>query len=73
MTGLYEECEDSDHYKLAHMGMTNGRTRTLTVRFERALVFLTRSKRERIIKDIDEILENKYPRELIVQAINMAP
>ena len=73
ITGIYEECEGPNHYKLAHMGMINSRTYSLKVRFERSYAFLTKSKRERIIKNINEVLLNKYPRELIVQSLNMAP
>ena len=41
-TSLYEECEGPNSYKLAHLGMMNGRTYTLMVGFERALVILTK-------------------------------
>ena len=54
--------------------MENGGVYTLMVRFVRAFTFLTKPKHARLIKELDEKLEpGKYPRELIVQAINMAP
>ena len=41
-TQEYEECEGPQHYKLAHLGMANGRAHRLTVRFDRWAAFLTK-------------------------------
>ena len=73
-TEEYYECEGPNMYKLAHMGMMNGGVYTLMVSFKRWRLYLTKPRHTRLIKELDEKLEpGKYPRELIVQAINMAP
>ena len=68
-----EECEDPDIKKLAHLEMLNGNDCDLTVRFVRALGFLSKAKIESIIEEIAVKTKGMYPRELTMQAINMAP
>ena len=53
--------------------MMNGNDCDLTVRFVRALGFLSKVKIESIIEEIAEKTKSMYPRELTMQAINMAP
>ena len=73
-TEEYYDCEGPNMYKLAHMGMMNGEVYTLMVSFKRWRLYLTKPKHARLIKELDEKLEpGKYPREMLVQAINMAP
>ena len=73
-TKEYYDCEGAMMYKLAHMGMMNGGVYSLMVSFKRWRAYLTKPKHSRLIKELDAKLEpGKYPRELIVQAINMAP
>ena len=71
-TDAFEECERPNAYKLAHLGMLNGMTYNLTVHFERSLAILSKHKRSRIIRDIEENLVHNYPKELIEQSMNMA-
>ena len=53
--------------------MDNGQVYYLTVRFVRALAFLQTNEINSLIEAVDEKTKNKYPRELTMQAINMAP
>ena len=60
-------------YKLSHLGMTNGNEYTFTVRFIRALAVLSEEEVKGLIKEIHKKTGDKYPDELVKQAINMAP
>ena len=53
--------------------MSGGQTYTLTVRFVRALAYLSQEAIDRMITEVDARTQNKYAQELIVQAISMAP
>ena len=68
-----EDYEGSDTDKLASLGMVNGKVSNLTVRFVRAQAFLTRTEIDSIIVGVEEKTQSKYPRELTMQALNMAP
>ena len=68
-----EECEGPTIYKLAHLGMTNGQSCDLTVRFVRALAFLSKAQINSMAEQVDEQTQSRYPRELTVMAMNMAP
>ena len=68
-----QDYEGSDTNKLVSLGMVNGQVYDLTVRFVRALAFLQMNEINSLIKAIDEKTRSRYPRELTLQAINMAP
>ena len=53
--------------------MTNGYTYLLTVRFVRALAFLSEQAIRDMVREVESKTQCKYPKELIIQAINMAP
>ena len=58
---------------LESLGMKNGSVSKLTIRFVRALAILSEKEIAKIIEDTDKKTQSKYPRELIKQAINLAP
>ena len=43
------------------------------VRFVRAMAFLSDQECRAMITEVENRTQNRYPKELIVQAINMAP
>ena len=53
--------------------MTNGYTYLLTVRFVRALAFLSEQEIRDMVREVESETQCKYSKELIIQAINMAP
>ena len=72
-TQEYEECEGRQHYKLAHLGITNGRVHRLTVRFDRWAAFRTKKQRLDILERLEREVGSLYPRELQEMAFNIAP
>ena len=53
--------------------MHNGSAHSLTVRFIRALAFLSEQELDDMVTDVDIRTRGMYREELIAQAINMAP
>ena len=53
--------------------MQNGDDRELTIRFVRAYGLLSKAKIDSMIAEVDDKTKSKYPLELTLQAINMAP
>ena len=68
-----EEMKFNSNTKLKSLGFRNGLIYNLTVRFVRALAILTQPKLHCMVDRVDRKSQGKYPRELIVQAVNMAP
>jgi hypothetical protein len=67
------EIDGPDTVKLSKLGMSNGTTVSLTVRFVRALAFLSEQEMKDMVQEVESRTQSKYPKELIIQAINMAP
>ena len=67
------EWDGADIATLSSLEMTNGNRYSLTVRFVRALAFLRDHELEARVVEVNHRTDSRYPRELIVQAINMAP
>ena len=55
------------------LGFRNGTEARLTIRFVRALAFLTEDQIETLVSRIDKTVQGKYPREILYQGVNMAP
>jgi len=73
ITDEYEDCEGPNCYKLAHLGMVNGRAHRLTAQFERWRVFLTKQQRSDILDRLERAVGSLYPQEFLPMALNMAP
>ena len=67
------EWDGADTATLKSLEMTNGHTYSMTVRFVRALAFLSEREMRDLVREAESRTQRRYPRELIVQAINMAP
>ena len=59
--------------KLKNLGMKNGNHYNLIVKFVRAFAILTKPRMQNIVDKIDVACRGKYQKEMVVQAINMAP
>ena len=70
---VWEEFRGLASTCLRWLGLRNGSQARLCVRFVRGLALLTEEQREVLIARIDKKVQGKYPRELIVQSVNMAP
>ena len=68
-----KEMKFNSNKKLKSLSFGNGLIYTLTVRFVRALAILTKPKLQAMVDRVDRKSQGKYPRELIEQAVNMAP
>ena len=67
------ESDGDDAVTLKDLGMKNGESHSMMVSFVRALAFLTQRQINNMVTNVETQTEGKYPQELIVQAINMAP
>ena len=67
------ESDGDDTVTLKDLGMKNGESHSMMVSFVRALAFLTQRQINNMVTNVETQTEGRYPQELIVQAINMAP
>lgn len=68
-----KEIKYNPQSKLRENDFVNGTTHTMIIKFIRALCFHTEEEYELLIRDIENHTNYKYPREIIIQAMNMAP
>ena len=68
-----EEWPHSDATTLKQLNFQNKTQRKLWLKFVRAFAFLCEDEVERLIDQVSARTQGKYPRDMIMQAINMAP
>ena len=68
-----QEWDGDDTATLKSLEMTNDNSYSMTVRFVRALAFLSEQAIRDMVREVESKTQCKYPKELIIQAINMAP
>ena len=68
-----EEWQNQDADTLRDLGMAGGNRYRQAVRFVRAMAFMSDHEYRAMIAEVESRTQSRYPRELIVQAINMAP
>ena len=59
--------------QLSTFGFKNGFEGMIVIKFVRAVAFLTNEEIKALVTKVDRAVHGKYPTEIIVQAINMAP
>lgn len=67
--------EGDDSTTLSSLDMNNGNEQPyrVTIRFFRALAFLSQQELGEMVNQVERRTQGKYPYELIIQGINMAP